>query len=434
MRLINTREENLELAVIADKISMPAVALEPAAQAEVIKIVRRVFEERDEAVVEYSRDKDWTEASAATLRVSEAEIRAAAETLDAADAAALRAAIEHVREFHQQHVPGDHLDAAEYGALLGWRYTPIESVGVYVPAGTAPLPSSLIMAVVPAQAAGVSRIAVVTPPARDGSANPGILAAAGLLGITEVYRVGGPWAIAALARGTQTIPAVDKIVGPGNIYVNFAKSAVAGVVGIDGFYGPSEVVILADEQADPRLIAADLAAQAEHASDSIAVLVTPSRALMERVEASLAELLRNLGRADTIRRCLDERGAMVLVRSLEEGIELVNLVAPEHLELAVADPRGLLPKIRNAGCILVGADTPTAVSDYLAGPSHILPTGRSARFSSGLGVLDFMKRSSVVSVSPEWLAHNGRHVERLAEMEGLQAHARSVRMRMGDDG
>ena len=429
MRLINTKEENLELAVIADKISMPAVALEPAAQGEVLAIVWRVFGERDEAVVEYS-SRDWPDASTATLRVAEDQLKAAREGLDQADAEALRAAIDHVREFHEKQVPGDHMDAAEYGALLGWRYTPIESVGVYVPAGTAPLPSSLIMAVVPAQVAGVARIAVVTPPGRDGSVNPGILAAAGLLGITELYRVGGPWAIAALARGTQTIPAVDKIVGPGNIYVNFAKMAVAGTVGIDGFYGPSEVVILADEHAEPRLVAADLIAQAEHGSDSLAVLVTPSSALIEAVKRELERSPVELRRADIVQRSLEERGVVVLVRDLDEGIELVNLLAPEHLELMVADTHGALGKVRNAGCILVGGDSPTAVSDYLAGPSHVLPTGRSARFSSGLGVLDFVKRSSVVSVSPEWLAHNGRHVERLAEMEGLQAHARSVRIRM----
>jgi histidinol dehydrogenase len=433
MRSFSTKEEGSELGYIADVISPPPVVLEPAAQGDVLEIVWRVFDERDEAVVEYS-SRDWPEASASTLRVAEDELKAAREGLDQADAEALRAAIDRVREFHEKQVPGDHMDAAEYGALLGWRYTPIESVGVYVPAGTAPLPSSLIMAVVPAQVAGVSRIAVVTPPGRDGGVNPGILAAAGLLGITELYRVGGPWAIAALARGTESIPAVDKIVGPGNIYVNFAKSAVAGVVGVDGFYGPSEVVILADEHAEPRLVAADLIAQAEHGADSLAVLVTPSSALIEAVKRELERSPVELRRADIVQRSLEERAAAVLVRDLDEGIELVNLLAPEHLELMVADPQATLAKIRNAGCILIGGETPTAVSDYLAGPSHILPTGRSARFSSGLGVLDFMKRSSVVSVTPEWLRRNGPQVERLARMEGLQAHARSVRMRMGDDG
>ncbi len=432
MRLFNT--QTTTCAEIAWAVSPPASALDPAAEDEARGIVRAVFDRGDDAVVEYSRRFDWPDAQAAALRMNPDAIRAAAESLTSEDAAALRASMAHVREFHEKHLPGDHLDPAKYGALLGWRYTPIESVGVYAPAGTAPLPSSLIMAAVPAQVAGVKRIAVVTPPARDGSVNPGILAAAALLGITELYRVGGPWAIAALAKGTETIKPVDKIVGPGNIYVNFAKLMVSDVVGIDGFYGPSEVVILADEGADPRLVAADLVAQAEHGVDSLPVLVTPSASLVERVEAALEETLVRLARADIVRRCLESRAALVLVRDLAEGVELVNLLAPEHLELMVANPRELMRKIKNAGCVLLGADSPTAVSDYLAGPSHILPTGRSARFSSGLGVMDFLKRSSVVSVTPEWLRRNGPHVERLAQMEGLQGHARSVRLRMTDEG
>lgn len=432
MRVFTTTQT--PAAQIAAEVSPFALQLEPPAQDEVRKIVYDVLDHRNDAVIEYSRKFDWPEADAARLRVAAKEIRTAGDALPAADAAAIQAAIAHVREFHERHLPDDHMDPAEYGSVLGWRYTPIEAVGIYAPAGVAPLPSSLIMAAVPAQVAGVRRIAVVTPPARDGSVNRGILAAAAMLGITEVYRVGGPWAIAALAYGTATIPAVDKIVGAGNMYVNFAKAAVAGTVGIDGFYGPSEVVILADDQADPRLVAADLAAQAEHSVDSLAVLVTPSRPLIEQVNAALGEAVGALSRADIARQCLDQRGALVLVRDLDEGVELVNLLAPEHLELMVTAPEAVLAKIRNAGCILLGAGSPTAVSDYLAGPSHVLPTGRSARFSSGLGVMDFMKRSSVVSITPEWLARNAATVERLAALEGLDGHARSVRMRVTEDG
>lgn len=427
MRFLSS--EQTSLGDIANLVSPPARELDPAAEQSVREMVAAVRERGDAAVIEYSRQRDWPDADIAQLRVAPADLAAAVAALDPADAEAIRAAIAHVRDYHEKHLPSPHFDAAEYGATIGWRYTPISAVGVYAPAGVAPLPSSLLMAAVPAQVAGVERVAVITPPRPDGSVNAGILAVAGMLGITEVYRVGGPWAIAALAYGTASIEPVDKIVGPGNTYVNLAKSMVAGVVGTDGFYGPSEVVILADEHANPRFVAADLAAQAEHFEDSLAVLVTPSRDLLDQVRTELDGALLELARADIVRKCLDRRGAMVAVRDLDEGIELVNLLATEHLELMVADTRAALAQIKHAGCILVGANSPTAVSDYLAGPSHVLPTARSARFSSGLGVLDFMKRSSIVAISPEWLQHNGRHVTRLAEMEGLQAHARSVRVR-----
>lgn len=425
--------ETTPVAEIADAIAPPARAADAAAEQSVREIVTAVRQRGDEAVVAYSREFDWPQAHAASLRVPEAEIGEAADKTDERGRAALQTAIARVRAFHERQIPRDVLEPDGDGALLGWRHTPIESVGVYAPATTAPLVSSLIMAAVPAQVAGVPRIAVATPPARDGSVNPGILAAAAMLGITEVYRMGGAQAIAALAFGTATVSPVDKIVGPGTIYGNLAKAMVAGVVGIDGFYGPSEVVILADAQADPRFIAADLAAQAEHQVDSLAVLVTPCRALVKQVEVCLEQTLEHLGRAEIVRRCLDERGAGVVVRDMEEAIALANRVAPEHLELMVAEPQELMGKIRNAGCILLGSDSPTAVSDYLAGPSHVLPTGRSARFSSGLGVMDFLKRSSVVQAAPGWLARHGSDAERLAQMEGLEAHRRSVRIRTHTD-
>ena len=418
---------------IAAIVSPPAIVLDPPAAAEVWAIVYDVFDRGDEALVDNSRKFDWPDARLAGLRISPDEIRAADHSLTGEDEAALRAAIDHVREFHESQLPENHSGRAEYGATLGWQYTAIESVGVYVPAGTAPLASTVVMSVVPAQVAGVKRIAVTTPPQRDGSVNAPILAAAHMLGVSEIYRVGGPWAIAALAKGTATIPAVDKIVGPGNIYVNLAKTMVAGVVGIDGFYGPSEVVILADEHARPEYIAADLVAQAEHSPDSLAVLITPSTALLAKVVAELERAAGALSRADTVRRSLDERAATVLVGDLSEGIEVVNLLAPEHLELMIEDPGDALAQITNAGCILVGPNSPTAVSDYMAGPSHVLPTQRAARFSSGLSVMDFLKRSSVVSITAEWLRQNGRHVERLAGMEGLEGHARSVRLRIEKD-
>ncbi|UCH34619.1 MAG: histidinol dehydrogenase [Armatimonadota bacterium] len=427
MRIFST--EDIPLDQIAQAVVPAARAADSAAEHSVREIVAAVRERGDEAVVAYSRERDWPEAEVATLRVPEAEIRASADTISADDRAALETAIARVRAFHEKQLPEGMLEPDDEGAVLGWRFTPLDSVAVYAPAGVAPLLSSLIMAVVPGQVAGVGRIAVATPPARDGSVNPGILAAAAMLGIAEVYRVGGPWAIAALAYGSKSIPAVDKIVGPGNMFVNLAKAMVAGVVGIDGFYGPSEVVVLADEHADARQVTIDLAAQAEHWDDSVAVLVTPVRALIERVNTALEDAVRDVSRGDIIRRCLERHGGAIHVRDLDEGVELVNLLAPEHLELAVGDPRKVLGKIKHAGCILLGPDTPTAVSDYLAGPSHVLPTGRSARFSSGLGVMDFMKRSSLVSVTPKWLARYGREVEQLARLEGLDAHARSVRIR-----
>ena len=428
MRVFRTTDAPLR--EIAAEVSPARRGAEPAAEDRVRRIVADVRERGDEAVIAYSRGRDWPDATAATLRVSENEIRAAAESCDAADRAALETAIARVRTFHERQRPRDALEPDGDGALLGWRYTAVCSVAINAPAAVAPLPSSLIMAAVPAQVAGVHRIAVITPPARDGSVNAGILVAAALLGVTELYRVGGPWAIAALAYGTETIEPVDKIVGPGNVYVNLAKAMVAGVVGIDGFYGPSEVVILADESADARLVAVDLAAQAEHGEDSVAVLIAPHGAIIDRVSAELDRIMRDLGRAETVRRSLDRHGAAVLVRDVNEGIDLANLLAPEHLELVVADPQALLPKVKHAGCILLGSDTPTAVSDYLAGPSHVLPTARSARFSSGLGVMDFVKRSSVVAVAPPWLAKFGPQVKRLADLEGLDAHGRSVTMRM----
>jgi len=413
-----------------DAVIAPARAVDAAAEESVRRIVAQVRERGDEAVVAWSRERDWPEADASSLHVSVAEIEAATEGLAPQDSDALMEAVRRVRAFHERQRPSDALQPDGEGARLGWRYTPIESVGINAPAAAAPLPSSLIMAAAPAQVAGVERIAVVTAPGRDGSVNQGILAAAAILGISEVYRVGGPWAIAALAYGTDAIPRVDKIVGAGNVYVNLAKAMVAGVVGVDAFYGPSEVVILADESADPWLIAADLAAQAEHQVDSVAALVTPSARLVGQIAAALDKTLGELDRAAIARRCLETHGAVIHVRDLAEGVQAVNLLAPEHLELAVAEPEEVMSEIRNAGCILLGAGTPTAVSDYLAGPSHILPTGRSARFSSGLGVMDFLKRSSVVSVSPDWLRRHGASVERLADLEGLQGHGRSVRIRM----
>lgn len=446
MRILSTRK--LSPRKVADELS-PGFAQPPVSpsgpggpgsaqgpRADQLEATRQIVEavrlRGDEAVAEFTRKFDWPGARRDNLRTPRSQMQAALKSLGTAQRRALEAAIENARAFHGQTLPRDFLLPVAEGLVAGQRFTPVDSVGIHVPAFTAPLPSSLIMAAVPAQAAGVKRIAVATPPDKRGRPQAGILAAAALLGLDEIYRIAGAQAIAAFAYGTSSIQRVDKVIGAGNIYVALAKAMVFGVVGIDGFYGPSEVVVVADESADPTIAASELLAQAEHSSDALSVLVSWSAKLVRAVRAELEAWAKRSKQPASrrVRESVAARAALVQTRDEGEATEVVNAFAPEHLVLMVADPAALLEKVRHAGCILMGQSSPVAVSDYAAGPSHLLPTGRTARFSSGLGVIDFMKRSSVVSVSPAWLRRFGPVVETLARMEGLPEHARSISLRL----
>ncbi len=376
------------------------------------------------------------------IRVSEDDIEAAYEKVSAEHPehlAALKSAIENVRAYHEREVQqGWREDIG--GLSLGSRVRPLESVGIYVPAGQAPLPSSLYMCAVPAQVAGVKRLAVCSPPRRDGNVDPLTLVAAKETHVTEVYRLGGAQAIGAMAWGSKrepetpgypwTVAPVDKIVGPGNRWVVEAKRQVFGAVGIDSLAGPSESAMIADDSADPELVAADLLSQAEHSGDNTVVLLTPSERLAAAVQAAIPAQVATLERAELIGRSLQEQGALVLVRDLAHAAALVSELAPEHLELAVQDPEALAERVENAGCIFLGHRAAVPLGDYAAGPSHVLPTGGTARFSSPLSVQDFVKRTSLVGVSEEGLRRIGPDVIALAEAEGLTAHAEAVRRRL----
>ncbi len=397
-----------------------------AAVAEILTAVRR---EGDAAVLRYTARFDRLELSAETLRFSEAELAEAAGRCDPETLAALELAAERIADYHRRQKPEDldYRDAA--GVRLGHRWTAVQAAGLYVPGGTAAYPSSVLMNALPAKVAGVERL-VMTVPTPDGVVNPLVLAAARLAGVTEVYRIGGAQAVAALAYGTATIAPVDKIVGPGNAYVAAAKRRVFGTVGIDMIAGPSEILVVADGDNRPDLIAADLLSQAEHDTAAQSILMTDDAdfadAVVAAVESQLAALPRGTIAAESWR-C---HGAVITLASMEEAPALTDRIAPEHLELAVADPDALARRIRNAGAIFLGRYTPEAVGDYLAGPNHVLPTARSARFSSGLSVLDFMKRSSLIACDAESLQTIGPAAVRLAEAEGLDAHAKSVALRL----
>jgi histidinol dehydrogenase len=383
----------------------------------------------DEALIEYTARFDGLDLTPATLRVGDAEIDAAeaACTREALDA--LRLARERIEVYHRAQRPEDATTTDALGVTLGWRWTALESVGLYVPGGTASYPSSVLMNAVPAKVAGVPRVVMVVPTPR-GETNPLVLAAARLAGVDEVYRVGGAQAVAALAYGTATIAPVAKIVGPGNAYVAAAKRRVFGQVGIDMIAGPSEVLILADGHANPDWVAADLLAQAEHDTAAQAILVTDSRELADAVEDAVGRQLATLPRADIASASWRDFGAIILVERLADAIPLVDRLAPEHLEIECEDAEALAARIRNAGAIFLGSHTPEAIGDYVGGPNHVLPTARSARFSSGLGVLDFMKRTSILKCDPDALRALGPAAIALGRSEGLEGHARSVAIRL----
>ncbi|MBV9992312.1 MAG: histidinol dehydrogenase [Alphaproteobacteria bacterium] len=374
-------------------------------------IVADVRVRGDEAVAEYTRRFDRPEALGE---------EPSTEVLDAIDVAAAR-----IEAYHRLQRPKDELYTDDTGATLGWRWTALDSVGLYVPGGTASYPSSVLMNAIPARVAGVTRIAMVTP-----GANPVVLAAARRAGITEIHRVGGAQAVAALAYGTKSIAPVDKIVGPGNAYVAAAKREVFGTVGIDSIAGPSEILVVSDGESNPDWIAADLLSQAEHDASSQSILITDDAGFADEVEAAVARTLATLPRKEIASKSWHDFGAIIVVASLDDAAALVDRIAPEHLEIATAAPERIAAKVRHAGAIFLGRHTPEAMGDYLAGPNHVLPTSRTARFSSGLSVLDFMKRTTLLSCEPGTLARLGPSGIALARAEGLDAHARSIAVRL----
>lgn len=404
------------------------VALDSELMRDVGAIIDEVRRRGDAALVEYTARFDGVPLKPHELRVDEGSLRRSAESADQSLIDALREAIRNVRAFHERQAEQSWEMSPAPGVTLGQKITAIESAGLYVPGGTAAYPSSVVMNVVPAQVAGVERIVVVTPP-RTLAENPAVAAALWELGVKEVYAIGGAQAIAALAYGTETMPKVDKITGPGNKYVAAAKKLVFGAVGIDSIAGPSEIVILADDTARADFIAADLLAQSEHAEDASAILITTSETLARAVAAAVARQTESLPRHSIVEQSLALYGAIVIVGSVAEACAIVNELAPEHLEIMMRDDEAVAANIRHAGAIFFGLYTPEAVGDYFAGPNHVLPTGRAARFSSALGVYDFVKRTSVLRYTREALALSANKIAVLAQAEGLEAHARSVAVR-----
>ncbi|MCB1347712.1 MAG: histidinol dehydrogenase [Maritimibacter sp.] len=401
----------------------------PDVDAAVAAIIAEVRARGDAAVIALTAKFDRLELSPETLRFSPEEIEAHCVTVPDAERVALELAAERIRAYHVRQVPQDAQWTDPDGATLGWRWTPVQAAGLYVPGGLASYPSSVLMNAVPAKVAGVKRLAV-TVPTPDGAVNPLVLLAARIAGVDEIYRIGGAQAIAALAYGTGTIPPVDKITGPGNAYVAAAKRRVFGKVGIDMIAGPSEILVIADADNDPDFLALDLMSQAEHDESAQSILITDDAAFGARVAEAVAKRLETLERRAIAGASWRDFGAVITVRDLDEAAALADRIAPEHLEICVADPEGLAAKISNAGALFLGGWTPEAVGDYVGGPNHVLPTARSARFSSGLSVLDFMKRTTVAKMTPAALRAIGPAAETLAKSESLEAHGLSVRARL----
>jgi len=427
IRVIRQAERDV-LDAMLKRLEARAVAFDPDLMRVVSSIIDDVRARGDEALIDYTARFDGIEVRASNLRVDEQTLNSSADKVDARILAALHEAIKNVRTFHEHQLEQSWEISPIDGVRLGQRITPLDCVGLYVPGGTAAYPSSVVMNVVPAQVAGVHRIVVVTPP-RTLNENPAVAAALRALNITEIYAVGGAQAIAALAFGTRTIPRVDKITGPGNKYVAAAKKLVFGVVGIDAIAGPSEVLIIADDTARPDFVAADLLAQAEHGEDSSAILITSSETLAAAVAQEVERQIESLPRRAIAAESLRHYGAIVIVNSIDDACDLANRLAPEHLQLVTSDDDVTAAKIRHAGAIFFGQHTPEAAGDYLAGPNHVLPTGRTARFSSALGVYDFVKRTSMLRYSPEAFSRIADSIAVLAACEGLAAHARSASIR-----
>ncbi len=395
----------------------------------VLTIINNVRKQGDKAVINYSKRFDKVLLSADELRVKDDEIEHAYGKISITFVKSIQRAIANIRAYQEHIRVHSPRPMKANGVTLDTRYSPLDSAGVYVPGGAASYPSTVLMNAIPAQVAGVGRIVMVTPPAKDGTIPPERLVAARECGVSEIYKVGGAQAIAALAFGTETIPKVDKIVGPGNIFVTLAKKEIFGHAGIDMLAGPSEVLIIADDSANPSFVASDLLSQAEH-TPGIAILVTFSESLVEQVMVEVKRQLNQIDRGAETKKCLDNYGVVVLVRNIEECVAIANTLAPEHLQIMTQKPKNLLSGIRHAGAIFLGHYTPVALGDYIAGPSHVLPTGGTARFSSGLSVNDFLKRSSVIQYSRAALKKACHDITEISEAEGLGAHTKSVTIRL----
>lgn len=397
-----------------------------------LDIIQNVRTKGDSALLEYTKKFDKAELE--SLKVTQQEIDDSYAQVSDELKEVLQQAAQNIRAFHEKQVRQGFIMTERSGVVMGQRILPLQSVGIYVPGGTAAYPSTVLMDAIPAKVAGVERIVMVTPPSEDGTVKSAeVLAAAKIAGVTEIYKVGGAQAVAALAYSTQTIPQVDKIVGPGNIYVATAKQLVYGQVDIDMIAGPSDILIVADETANPVYLAADLLGQAEHDVNASAVMVTTSPALAQQVQQELEKQLERLPRKEIAGKSIANNGKIILVSSLEEALEVANKVAPEHLELCVEDPFSWLPLVRNAGSVFLGNNTPEALGDYLAGPNHTLPTGGTSRFSSPLSVDDFIKKSSYLYYSKQALTQDGNMVRKFAQSEGLDAHANSVTLRVAPE-
>ncbi len=395
----------------------------------VADILKEVRSRKDQALFEYTRRFDKAELNKDTLKVTEEEINEAYEKIDPSVIDVIRKAIKNIESYHSKQKQYSWFDTTDNGTILGQKVTPIAAVGVYVPGGKAAYPSSVLMNVIPAKVAGVSRIAMTTPPDKDGKVYPGTLVAAKEAGVTEIYKVGGAQAIAALAYGTESIAKVDKIVGPGNIYVALAKKAVYGHVSIDSIAGPSEILVLADETANPRYVAADLLSQAEHDELASSILITTSRELAEQVNKEVAGFVAELSRSEIIQKSLDNYGYIMVADTLEEAIDAANEIASEHLEIVMKDAFMVMTKIKNAGAIFIGEYSSEPLGDYMAGPNHILPTNGTAKFFSPLSVDDFIKKSSIISYSKEALEPIYKDIVTFANSEYLTAHANSIAVR-----
>ena len=422
------------IAGVIRALERPPGSVDPDISRRVAEIVAAVRDKGDTALLDFTQRFDRVALTAPELAVRPEEYAAAERAVGEVTLRSLRYAKARIERFHRECAPRSWRMKDDNGSHLGQEVRPLDRVAVYVPGGRAAYPSTVLMTVVPAVVAGVREIVLVSPPSADRSLNAAVLAAARIAGVTEAYRVGGAQAIAALAYGTETIRRVDKIVGPGNIYVALAKARVFGDVGIDMVAGPSEVLVVADDTADATFVAADLLAQAEHDPMARAVLLTPSSALRDAVAAELGRQLAGLTRREIAGAALASHGALVLTASLEEAVDLANGLAPEHLELQVADPEGLLTRVRHAGAVFLGRHTPEVVGDYVAGPNHVLPTGGTARFSSALSTEDFVTRLSVIEYSAEGLAEAGPHVGELSRVEGLDGHGAAAAIRIARAG
>ncbi len=428
MNIVKLSGENR--MVLKDTLKKRQTNSFPEIEKKVADIIAAVVERGDEALFEFSRNFDHFELTSDNIRVSEEEIRKAVDSVDKDFLEVLKKAAENIRSFHEKQKRISWIDPSADGTILGQKFTPLEIAGVYVPGGKAAYPSSLLMSVVTAKVAGVERIVMMTPPGQTGEISRETLAAAYVAGVDEVYRVGGAQAIAAMAYGTESIPRVHKICGPGNIFVAMAKKAVYGQVSIDSVAGPSEILVLADESANARYVAADLLSQAEHDEMASAILVTTSEKLAGEVAAEIEKMVPKLPRKEIIQKSLDDFGFLFVADNMDEAIEAVNDIASEHLEIITKDPYADMTRVKNAGAIFLGEYSSEPLGDYFAGPNHILPTNGTAKFFSPLNVDDFMKKTSIIAYSEEALRRDAEDIMLFAKKEGLDAHANSIRVRM----